>query len=322
MQVGRTNPSLARQRHLPERTVFLEAEHSLPQVGPDFPEPPGDLDRPVLLTHGFNGKAIEWFGLKNFLSTNPHNEFGAVFQKGKEEEFRQAIRANPDAKIFAMNFDKPYRSYRDEVQEFTEAVKILNEETGGEIDVVAHSRGGLVARTHLDQGHDGIRKLVQIATPNHGALEADLALASDKLGVYKHYEDAAHQTLKDLSLDTTWLGMPNNPYLHALNERWPEQSAKVETTIIAGLGIPTPDYNWKLHSDGDGMVTARSAYLPGAAFAVADAPATEDRLFSFKYNHKSVMEHPRIVQYVGNVLSPPGAPPADSAPTSATPDSV
>lgn len=303
MQIGRTDPTRAQKLRLPEKTVFLNGD-SLPEVGPDFPAPPNDLDRPVLLAHGFNASAIEWFGMKNYLCTNPDNEFGAVYSHDKQDEFRAAVRANPDAKVFAINFSKAHISYREQAREFTRAVEILNEETGGEIDVVAHSMGGLVARTHLDQGHDGIRKLVQIATPNHGSLEADLALATDRLGVYEHYDDSALQTLRDLSLDTTWLGLPNNPHLHGLNERWPEQSAKVETTIVAGLGIPTPDYNWKFHSDGDGMVTAKSAWLPGTDFAVADAPHQKDRLFSFKYNHKSVMEHPRIVQYVGNVLAP------------------
>lgn len=294
----------AKEASLPEDTVFLD---NLPPIQGDFPPPPQDLDRPVLMVTGFNGKPADWFTLKSYLGSNPDNGFGATYEAGKPEEFRQAIRANPDAKVFSIRFSAPHKSYRELAKELTEAVEILNQETGQEIDVVAHSMGGLVARSHLDNGHDGIRKLVMVATPNHGSLEADLALATDRLGVYKHYDEEAQQALLDLSLDTTFLKRQNNPILHGLNERWPQQRAKVEPTIIAGLGIPTPDYNWKLNSDGDGMVTARSAYLPQAEFVVSPSAKIEDRLFRFEYNHGGVLTHARVLQFVGHVLTRPSS---------------
>lgn len=301
-------PQRAASLGLPEDTLFLS---KLPPIEGDFPPPPPALKRPVLIVHGFNGAALDFFNMRNYLASNPKNKLGSTFHAGKEDEFRASLRKQPDGRIHTITFSKPYLSYRELQAELTACLKVLNEETGGEVDVITHSMGGLATRAHLDQGNDGIDKLIMIAPPNRGSLEADLALAADRLKLYSHYIPEAKDALRDLTLDEEFLGQQNNPYLSGLNQRWAEQSAKVQVTIIAGLGIPTPDWNWKLFSQGDGMVTANSTYMPGARFAVTDVeqPAgieregdSGNRLFTFKYNHGSLVSDPTIQQFVGQVL--------------------
>jgi hypothetical protein len=103
----------------------------------------------------------------------------------------------------------------------------------------------------------------------------------------------------------------------------PAQRAKVEPTIVAGIGIPTPDWTWGLTSQGDGMVTARSAFLPGSEYVLTQDPVDEDldRVFSLKFNHGAIMSEATVMQFVGDVLSRPdpasgsAGPAAEGSPT-------
>lgn len=299
----RANPGRSRELRLPPETLYLE---DLPPVQGDFPPPPPALTRPVLLVHGFNQSAQSWWNLRNYLMENPQNRFGATYHADREDQFRQEVRRDPGARIFAITFSDPHASYRQNARELARAIDIIRQETGAaEIDLVAHSMGGLACREYLDGPQDGVRRLIMAGTPNHGSLEADLAQATDQLKLYHQYPPGARQALQDLGIDVTFLGRPNNPHLHELNERWPRQRAKAETTIIAGVGIPTPDLTLSLTSTGDGLVTAASAYLPDCEYLVADEDIYRRSGLTWKYNHGNLLCEPRVLQFIGQVLGRP-----------------
>lgn len=288
---------------LPEDTTFVR---ELPPVQGTFPDPPGKLPRPVLLVHGLAQSGAYWFNLRNYLASNPENRPGPNYSAADEAAFVRELREDPGARVFTISLSEPTGSYRDLAPELTRCLEILRRETGSaEVDVVAHSMGGLVTREHLDGPQDGIDRFIMLATPNHGSMQADLALAADRLRLYRHYEDGATQVLEDISLDEEFLGRQNNPHLHGLNERWPRQAAKVEPVIITGAGLPTPDWNLGLLSTGDGLVTARSAWLPDTEYYVAEVPRREgeDRFFSFKYNHGQIQDQAGVARLVGEILT-------------------
>lgn len=295
----------AQRLGLPEDTPFVRV---LPPVAGTFPPPPGPLPRPVLLIHGLGQGGSYWFNLRNYLTSNAANRPGPDFQAKKEAEFVQEVRKDPGARVFSITLSDSMGSYRDLAPELTRCLEILRRETGSaEVDIVAHSMGGLVTREHLDGPEDGVNKFIMLATPNHGSLQADLALAADRLRIYRHYGDGATKVLQDISIDDRFLGKENNPYLNGLNERWPQQKAKVDPVIITGAGIPTPDWNLGLFSTGDGLVTARSAWMPDTEYYVAEVPRrdSDDRIFSFKFNHGQIQDQPGVAQLVGELLTRP-----------------
>lgn len=298
-----TDLDRARRLGLPEDTTFV---HELPPVPGTFPPAPKALPRPVLLVHGLGQGGSYWFNLRNYLTSNPANRPGPNFQAKKEFEFVEEVRKDPGARVFSITLSDPTGSYRDLAPELTRCLEILRRETGSaEIDIVAHSMGGLVTREHLDGPEDGVNKFIMLATPNHGSLQADLALAADRLRLYRHYGEGAIKVLQDISIDDRFLGRENNPYLNGLNERWPQQKAKVDPVIITGAGIPTPDWNLGLFSTGDGLVTARSAWMPETEYYVAEVPkrGEDDRLFSFKFNHGQIQDQPGVAHLVGEILT-------------------
>ena len=300
---ARRDPARARELGLPEDTPFVQDLPATP--GGTFPPPPPALPRPVLLVHGLSKQGSFWFNLRNYLASNPDNRPGPDFHVDREAGFVEEVRKDPGARVFSISLSNPRGSYRDLAPELTRCLEVLRRETGAaEVDVVAHSMGGLVTREHLDGPEDGIHRFIMLATPNHGSLEADVALATDRLRLYRHYPDGTTKVLQDIGLDESFLGHENNPHLHGLNERWPEQRAKVEPVIITGAGIPTPDWNLALFSTGDGMVTARSAWMPDTEYYVAAPPQSQtDRLFSLQYNHGQIQEQPAVAHLVGQLLA-------------------
>lgn len=294
----------ARRLGLPDDTAFVQ---ELPPVPGTFPAPPPALRRPVVLVHGVGQQGGYWFNLRNYLASNPANRPGPNFKASEEAEFVRQVRRDPSARVFTISLSEPMGSYRDLAPELTRCLEVIRRETGAaEVDIVAHSMGGLVTREHLDGPDDGVNKFIMLATPNHGSLEADIALATDQLRLYRHYPGGATKVLQDISIDEQFLGKENNPHLHGLNERWAQQKAKVEPVVITGAGIPTPDWNLALFSTGDGMVTARSAWLPDTEYYVAEAPSKNtDRLFSLKYNHGQIQDQPAVAHLIGQLLARP-----------------
>lgn len=79
--------------------------------------------------------------------------------------------------VVAVSFDDPVGSNEVHAEEVARAVDRLLEDTGAhEVDVVAHSMGGLAVRRYLlDGGADVVRRVVFLATPHRGTVVAHLA---------------------------------------------------------------------------------------------------------------------------------------------------
>ena len=79
--------------------------------------------------------------------------------------------------VRTLTFDEPTGSNRDHAHEIAAAVSALMAETGAaEVDIVAHSMGGLATRWYLlRQSSEAVRRVVFIGSPHRGTHSARLA---------------------------------------------------------------------------------------------------------------------------------------------------
>ena len=106
---------------------------------------------PVLLVHGYFGSANTWGKLFNELVAARFDPYMGTYRPGIEASFIEdiAVTLGKDIQGITGRYSAAY-------------LKISR------IDIVSHSMGGLVARQYIDSAPDDIRKLLMLATPNHG----------------------------------------------------------------------------------------------------------------------------------------------------------
>lgn len=83
-----------------------------------------------------------------------------------------------ESRVVSLSFRNPVGSNQDHAREIDQAVRTLKTLTGShQVDVVAHSMGGLALRHYLRVGEtaDSVRRAVFLATPHRGSAAAVLA---------------------------------------------------------------------------------------------------------------------------------------------------
>jgi triacylglycerol esterase/lipase EstA (alpha/beta hydrolase family) len=101
---------------------------------------------PVILLHGFGMNRTQWFWLA------------------------RRLRARGLGPIYGMNYFS-LQSVRSSARQLSRFVdRVMEREHAGEVDIVAHSLGGLVARYYIERLSEGrkIGRLITIGTPHHG----------------------------------------------------------------------------------------------------------------------------------------------------------
>ena len=269
------------------------------------------LERPVLMVHGLAQRADTFATMKLFLCSEPANKFGGVFDVAREGEFVHRVASEtPDAKVFAIDISDNLAAPRVVANEIRRAIDAITAATGATgVDVMTHSMGSLVAREAIHQGESRIQNLIMISPPSHGSYEATLASTLYDANVYKHYPAEYMGAMDALRLEYDSRGNVKNEWLHELNEWWAANPNVPRSTVITGIGLPTPDLGSGATSPGDGMVAARRAAVDGADFLLAvpnQLPAEEDcfRDFQmFRYNHLQIVSEPEIHREVAQFLS-------------------
>lgn len=272
-----------------------------PELALDLKAP--TLQRPVLLVHGLAQQADTWVNMKNYLCSNPDNQYGGVYRAGQDVQFYTEQMARPwPAKVFILNFSNNLASPAENGKEVSEAISKIRGATGcGQIDVITHSLGAYQARQALQDGEEAMANLIMISPPNQGAYGADLLLVADKVGLGRYPENGALESLR-----------ADGDYIRGLNRSWEQDRQKLHSaTIITGVGLPTPDKTWKLASNGDGMVAAERAQLGDTPMFVAadNGVAAGDPNFRdfqmFRYNHLQIVSEAEVYQKVGQILAQP-----------------
>jgi hypothetical protein len=173
--------------------------------------------------------------------------------------------------------------------------QVQREHPGQEIDLIAHSQGGIVARTALAYEYDDkdrrlppVAHLVTLASPHHGA---DIATALSMVGVTGSGETlewalgAAGAAPFDLRGESVRQLSETSEFLKDLNNRPPPAGVKV-TSIASRGDLTVPAVRSRLDGvrsvvvSAPGVVSEHSS-LPGSAdgrrevaLALADRPPT------------------------------------------------
>jgi triacylglycerol esterase/lipase EstA (alpha/beta hydrolase family) len=165
--------------------------------------PPARATCPVLLLHGIGCNAGVWTGMRAYLA-------------------RAGI-----APVYAMSYGPPFITIPATAPQIADKIAQIERDTGApQVVIVAHSMGGLVARSYIRAyGPSHVRRLVSIGTPYAGSMHAWLMSGA---------------SLADMR--------PGSPYLAALAQPTAEERA-----------VPTVSI-WSWH---DSMVTPQdSSRLP------------------------------------------------------------
>ena len=141
-----------------ERIRFFLAEYASISAAPKMilyaliaPDPPpAPATCPVLLLHGIGCNAGVWTDMRAFLA-------------------REGI-----APVYAMSYGPPFIPIATTAPQIAEKIYQIERDTGAsQVVIVAHSMGGLVARSYLRAfGPSHVRRLVTIGTPYAGSKHA------------------------------------------------------------------------------------------------------------------------------------------------------
>jgi pimeloyl-ACP methyl ester carboxylesterase len=108
---------------------------------------------PLILIHGLHGKPITGFW-QNFISY-----------------FNSNTSLTSKYKLYQFKYDSDKESVNEIGQELEDDIADLSDFTSKNFVIMAHSMGGLVARSYMQEhgGSDRIIKLITLATPHHGS---------------------------------------------------------------------------------------------------------------------------------------------------------
>ena len=281
------------------------------------------------------GPALLFLHGTNSLS---HTGFGRL-----DRAFVDAVNRSYGGRVFA--FDHPTLSV-----EPTENARALTDwlasrlpaGSGLELDVLAHSRGGLVARELAERPIDKritVRSVVFVATPNSGTPLCD----SDHLGEFvdaltnlaavipdNPITDALEivfELVKDIALDIAYDALPGVRAMNPRSDYLTRLNASARTTAtyralaadfepLSSAGLLTKLRNRLFDkvfngSMNDLVVPTRSAYLTSGGFTVSPA---QRAVFDSSYgiNHSTFWTESRAVERLQDWLRPdwPEHPPA------------
>ncbi len=122
-----------------------------------MPEPRAvNATLPVVLLHGVGCNAGVWTG------------------------FRRHLEARGIGPVYALSYGPPLHTIELFAEQLASYIAAIRAATGaGQVVLVAHSMGGLVARAYLRRyGGSNVRRLITVGTPHHGSMHAWLAFGT------------------------------------------------------------------------------------------------------------------------------------------------
>ena len=240
----------------------------------------------VLVLPGLCEKGEDVHGIIDHLSDGGVNENGGIinakFMKDfpperiarmSNDELRQALGLQHEGNLFAMTYthnDNPIAQNAKELKWATEIVSRLSGDA--QVDLVAHSKGGLDARKYLEDPQEKVGKLITIGTPHRGSwLAVPEVLTGEIFGKLFLHKDGAGGT-RDVMPE--WF----NEILQRLNKNTKLQESRADITSIA--------------TRGDGVVDVGSAVLNPNKSRILD-----------KVKHVEQLDSREVQEMVGDLLA-------------------
>ena len=318
---SRRTESVPSPEELPQDTVTVRP---LEDAREALTHKPGSLTRPVVLVNGLARNAHEWDKMVPWLTSNPENRFGGIYQQGHDQEFQQELQRDPGAQVFVFNPSNNLASPRVLAGELQRMIDHIVRATGAEkIDILGHSQGGLDILAAVDQGETHIGKAISFATPWEGAAVASLARTFDGMEGKK-----GEKLLAPLGHDQGALfdirPLERNPWLQGAHSRLSENAHAPEFHSLSGSGTPTPGgkRGGSLVA-GDGFVSIESGLgLPGASnyhLPPGDWAPGDKHFRAFNLmdvNHLGIVSNSAAFKTLGQILTTPDKNASEAAETS------
>ena len=221
---------------------------------------------PVLLVHGYYSNPDTWYNLGAFLDLEGYDYYPVDIRKG----YLGVMIANGDIK-------EASEKIRDNIYD------LKKEYRAKEVDIIAHSMGGLVSRWYVNRvGENNVRNLVMLGTPNHGS-ELFYGRYVIKLVSYlsqMELLDYVIEKTSDFLIGEAGVQMtPYNSFLNELNNGDPwvfgERRDIISPSVSHYTYLGIKDNwatTWILSGEDDGLVRQDSVKLKG----VGDVPYDVD----------------------------------------------
>lgn len=219
------------------------------------------MEKPVLMVPGFHGKPEQFECLIEQLTRDDSNGGQAIYiNKGEtftDPECTVSGKPKPDTKVFFMvhGHEASPVEVADDMALATEHIEKATGERRP--DVLAHSMGGLAARIHCDRGNE-VGKLAMVGTPNQGSRAAMLTKAALVNGVGWAMAIAGVGVAAEAALSWMVPTVNGNEKLSALNDRWDQQKANTQATVVLGAKDFVTSNSYKNWGSGDGLIEESS----------------------------------------------------------------
>lgn len=230
------------------------------QAGGLSGQPKVSIERPILLVHGFLGHGKQFESLTDQLTRDGSNGGAPIYVK-KGQFFEDPHCTVPtvkgaEHKVFCMVHSG--ESCPEEVANDMElAVAAINTQNAADIDIAAHSMGGLGARVFLDRGNK-VGKLAMVGTPNQGSRAAMLTKAALKNDIGWATSLAGVTGAAVAALDWMVPVVNGNEELENLNSRWELQEQNTEQAIVMGSTDFVTISSFENWGTGDGLIEEKS----------------------------------------------------------------
>ncbi len=226
------------------------------------------MDRPYMMVPGWTTRPEKFEALVSRLTEGGRNGGQAYYVRDGEffadGAMTQPLKSVPsNARVFVQVFHHTLQPPSETAPQLERSIAAIQKATGSEkVDVEGYSMGGLATRVFLDQGGQGVGKVMLLGVPNRGSRFSELSqrVIQRDIGWAMRL---ANLTVADLPA-MSWLAAGANPHLADLNSRWEQQVARTEGLKIVGSAeLPTPSAGGFPLRKGDGMVETRSLTMPG-----------------------------------------------------------
>ena len=267
------------------------------------------LNRPVMMCPGWNTEYYKFDFLANKLAASGQNGGVVYLSQGKAYSDNQCTipmdQIPKNSKVFVNKWDAPNTPPELTSLQLKQNMDLLQSAVGEtKVDLIGFSMGGLASRKYLDNGGEHVGKLVTLGTPHQGTRFGQLC---DRLLSHKVNWATRFGGLEDSDLPAMqWLAA-GKPNLQALNDRWPEQRARVEDALfIRSVIEPTPSTGFWPFAAGDGLVELSHATLPDAPTVVLKGTPL--------LNHVMLPHDSQVFQEMQNFLGWESQPGVNAAP--------
>lgn len=221
---------------------------------------PTDNRLPIVLIHGYAQDRNVWNSWINWL---------------REDNF---------SNIYPIRFeqdDKCGSSQQHSVELSGFVDRILKETGHDQVNIVAHSKGGLDARAYLATDTDKVANLIMIGTPNAGSPAAYWDITGCPVGAFIDLLPGSSATNVE--------DHPENNNYYTIVGNW-----NPDVWCLSPFGVVVPDGgNCFIYGEDDGLVSLNSVRSSSDYMPLGD---------EFPYNHFSLLEHDDVYETALDVL--------------------